>query len=257
MHKCIVYNASMNDIDLIAKFNASKEAKHMAIAYGGDGELLRVVSQVGIKKGVIPIRNYGLCEKHKKLLEDIVDGKEECKRLLKYSKQHFIDYSLDGNSHIFLNQANSPIAEVVLKSANPTEAIRFSVLVDGKEYMKQCIADGVICATSLGSHGYFKSVTRTIFNDTEALGLGFIAPTYGLCNLVLKGTSKVEVILERDADVVFSGDKCFKNLKLHKGNMLDLTLSSDGVALYGYDIFCCPECRRLRNSTIVNDQYLG
>jgi len=246
----------MDDKTLIDKFNASKVAKNMVIAYGGDGQLLKVVSQVGNKKGIIPIRNYGRCAKHAKLLEEVVEGTND--RLnLKYSKQPFIDYSLDGEKSIFKNQLVGPIAEIVWKSANPTEAMRFSVLVNGKEYMKQCIADGVICATSLGSHGYFKSVTRTIFNDTESLGLGFIAPTYGLCNLVLKSTDIVKVALERDANTLLSGDKCFKEMACKKGTVLELRLGAEGVALYGYDMFCCPECRKLRNSTTVNDQYLG
>ena len=246
----------MDDKTLIDKFNVSKAAKNMAIAYGGDGQLLEVVSRVGNKKGIIPIRNYGRCAKHANLLEEVVEGAND-KLNLKYSKQHFIDYSLDGTANIFYDQLNGPISEIVLKCANPTEALRFTVLVNGKEYMKQCIADGVICSTALGSHGYFKSVTRTIFNDTEALGLGFIAPTYGLCNLILKATDNVRIVLERSAKALLSGDKSFKEIDCKSGTTLDMQLGVEGVALYGYDIFCCPECRRLRNSTIVNDQYLG
>ncbi len=246
----------MDDIELINKFNASKEAKTLAISYGGDGQLLRVVSQVGNKKGIIPIRNYGRCAKHANLLEEIVEGTND--RLnLKYSKQPFIDYSLNGERCIFKNQLVGPIAEIVWRSADPTEALRFTVEVNGKEYMKNCIADGIICSTALGSHGYFKSVTRTIFNDTSAIGIGFIAPTYGLCNLVLKSTDKVKIVLERDASTMLSADKCYKQLSSSKNDRLDVELSTDGAALYGYDVFCCPECRRLRNSTMVNDQYLG
>ena len=247
----------MNDKDLLAKFNASAASKQFAIAYGGDGELLRVAAQVGTNKGIIPIRNYGLCSKHESLLEAVVEQKEDFKHVFKYSKQHFIDCSLDGERKVFTGQAKGPVSEVVWKCADPTEALRFTVFVNGREYMKQCIADGVICSTALGSHGYFKSVTRTIFNDTESLGLGFIAPTYGLCNLVLKSTDTVKVALERDAKTLLSGDKCFKEMACKKGTVLELRLGTEGVALYGYDMFCCPECRKLRNSTTVNDQYLG
>ena len=246
----------MDDKTLIDKFNASRVAKNMAIAYGGDGQLLKIVSQVGNKKSIIPIRNYGRCAKHAKLLEEVVEGTND--RLdLKYSKQPFIDYSLNGEKSIFKNQLVGPIAEIVWRSANPTEALRFSVLVNGKKYMEQCIADGVICSTALGSHGYFKSVTRTMFNDVESIGIGFIAPTYGLCNLVLKSTDKIDIILERDASTMLSADKCYKAIDSRKGSTLSVSLSLDGVSLYGYDVFCCPECRRLRNSTLVNDQYLG
>lgn len=246
----------MNEKDLVEKFNVS--SKQFVIAYGGDGVLLRAIERYGASRSIIPIRNYGRCAKHISLLTEIAGDEKECKHLFRYSKQHFIDYSLDGNSEVLSNGKKfKPASEVVWKCANPTEALRFSVLVNGKEYMKQCIADGIICSTALGSHGYFKSVTRTLFNDTEALGLGFIAPTYGLCNLVLKSTDKVSIVLERDASTVLSGDKCFKTLESKVGSQLELQLSVDGVSLLGYDIFCCAECRKLRNSTSVNDQYIG
>lgn len=244
------------DLDLIVKFNSSKTANHMSIAYGGDGELLKVISQVGCKKGIIPIRNYGRCERHARILEDLVDSAND-RLSLKYSKHSFIDCSLNGECKVFPDQAKAPVSEVVWKSANPTCAMRFSVYVNEKLYMKQCIADGVIFSTALGSHGYFKSVARTIFNDDNSCGLGFISPTYGLCNLVLKHTDKTKIVLERDVDAFLSGDKCFKTLQCKEGDVLELSLSVEGVALYGYDIFCCPECRKLRNSTLVNDQYFA
>ena len=77
----------MEDKDLLEKFNKSKEAKTMAIAYGGDGELLNIASCIGTKKGIIPIRNYGLCEKHKGILDDVVE-KKSFKHGLKYSRIH-------------------------------------------------------------------------------------------------------------------------------------------------------------------------
>lgn len=244
----------MEEKDLVEKFNAFE--KYLAIAYGGDGELLKVVAEYGMSKSIIPIRNYGRCAKHANLVEEVIGNIKDCRRQFKQSKQHFINCSLDGLVKLFC-QAVGPVSEVTWKCANPTEALRFTVLVNGKKYMKQCIADGIICSTALGSHGYFKSVTRTLFNDTEALGLGFIAPTYGLCNLVLKSTDKVSIVLERDASTVLSGDKCFKTLESKAGSQLELQLSVDGVSLLGYDIFCCSECRKLRNSTAVNDQYIG
>lgn len=247
------------DKELLDRFASSPRANSIAISYGGDGELLRTVSQVGNSKGIVPIRDYGRCPKHVDLLREFVedvDCKDSGNSLqLAYSKHPFIDYSLNGESRLFLNQKVAPISEIVWKSADPTLAMRFSVYVNGKVYMKQCIADGVVFATSLGSHGYFKSVARTMFNDSSLCGIGFIAPTYGICNLVLKCEDKVKIVLERSIDATISGDKCFKELESREGDSLDLQLSVEGVALYGYGIFCCPECRKLRNSTLVNDQY--
>ena len=153
--------------------------------------------------------------------------------------------------------SNTAIAEIVVKNTDPTEAMRFSVFVNSKAYMNQCIADGFIFASSLGSHGYFKSISRTIFIDPNNVGLAFLSPTYGICNLVARSIDKIKIVFERSTVATVSFDKKFTQMYFDKGFELELEQSCDGVALYGYDIFCCPECRRLRNSTIVNDQWLG
>lgn len=253
---------NVDELKLIEKFKQSSTAKTVAIAYGGDGELLKVIAVEGDKKGIIPIRNYGRCPKHINILRDIVEPVDSnaesasLKHMFKCTKAPFINYKLNGKNNFFLSQLKGPVSEIVLKSANPTSAIRFDIFVNSKKYMDNCIADGLIYATSFGSHGYFKSVTRTIFNGNN-VGLGLIAPTYGLCNLVLQPIDKVKVVMRRSCDAFLSGDKCFKEIELPNGSELELELSCEGAALYGYDIFCCPECRKLRNSTVVNDQWLG
>jgi NAD kinase len=244
----------MNDEEqkLISQF----ESKNIgfAIAYGGDGELLKVVARYGNKKSIIPIRDYGKCEKHKNLLEDICLEKDSnaLRHGLKYTKASFLEIQM--NDELVCSKA---ISEIVVKNVDMTEALRFTVNVNGKEYMRQCIADGIIFASKLGSHGYFKSVARTLFTDDDSIGIGFIAPTYGICNLVLKMTDKVEVAIERKANISISADKSIYSKHLEAGAKMQFKQSCDGVALFGYDMFCCPECRRLRNSTVVNDQWLG
>ena len=247
----------MIDKELIDNF----EAKHkdIAIAYGGDGTLLKVADAVGLKKGIIPIRNYARCKEHANLLEDVCLGKETTKELkagLKYTKAPFLEARLIAEGEDS-DKTYQGIAEIVLKSFDPTEALRFSVIVNNKTYMKQCIADGVIFASKLGSHGYFKSVTRMLFTDDNAVGLGFIAPTYGICNLVLKMTDNVKIVLERGTTVSLAYDKNFETIALKSGAEIEFSQSCEGVALYGYDIFCCQECRNLRNSTTINDKYIG
>lgn len=60
--------------EAIAQFE--REHKNIAIAYGGDGEVLNVVQRTEGKKAIIPFRNYGLCEKHLLRLDDFLSGKE-------------------------------------------------------------------------------------------------------------------------------------------------------------------------------------
>ena len=241
----------INEQDAVNRYNSTSSTAVMS--YGGDGELLKTVAEYGNSKGIIPIRNYGRCKKHEGIIS--FEDPSVLKRSLKYTKHRFIDYEFNGKR--ILEQKFLPISEVVMKDADPTEALRFTVHVNGKTYMKQCIADGIIYATSLGSHGYFKSVSRMILLHDDQCGLSFIAPTYGICNLALMSIDKVEIVLERSAKIYLTGDKTAVTVDAAAGDILKLGLSCDGVALYGYDIFCCPECRKLRNSTLVNDQYLA
>lgn len=146
---------------------------------------------------------------------------KELKAGFKWSKAPFLEARLKSFDED--SQPYRGIAEIVLKSYNPTEALRFTVFVNGKVYMKQCIADGVIFTSKLGSHGYFKSVTRTLFTDNDSVGLGFIAPTYGICNLVLKATDKVTVKLDRYAITMISHDKEYETVELRADEEIELS----------------------------------
>ena len=220
--------------------------------------MLSKVAEVWKKKSIIPVRNYARCSKHAHLLEEICTGNVSSKELkagLKWSKAPFLEARLKSFDNDI--QPYRGIAEIVLKSYNPTEALRFTVFVNGKAYMQQCIADGIIFASKLGSHGYFKSVTRTLFTDNDSVGLGFIAPTYGICNLVLKATDNIIVKLDRHAIAMISHDKGYETIELRANEEIELSQSCEGASLLGYDVFCCQDCRNLRNSTIVNDKYIA
>lgn len=244
---------NQKDTELLDAFAKSPVAKQFEIAYGGDGTLLRVASLVGKKKGIIPIRDYARCNVHKDLLEEIcLNNGSPFKHSLKYSKHNFLTAYANGT---LLDK--HPISEIVIKNADPTAAMRFSVVVNGKKYMSQCIADGFIFSSALGSHGYFKSVARTLFIDPNSVGLAFLSPTYGICNLVLRSTDKLKIVFERSTSVTMAFDKDIVNMPFECNGEIELEQSCDGVSLFGYDIFCCPECRKLRNSTVVNDQWLG
>ncbi len=244
------------DIELLNAFAASSESRRFEIAYGGDGTLLRVAAKVGNKKGIIPIRDYARCSLHEDLLEEVCKGDlkdiSSIRHGLKYSKHNFLTAYANGT---LLDK--HPISEIVIKNADPTEAMRFSVVVNSKKYMSQCIADGFIFSSALGSHGYFKSIARTLFIDPNSVGLAFLSPTYGICNLVLRSADKLKIVFERSTSVTMAFDKDIVNMSFECDSEIELEQSCDGVSLFGYDIFCCPECRKLRNSTVVNDQWLG
>jgi len=227
-----------------------KTNKNCVIAYGGDGTLLDIARKNEFKKAVFPIRNYGLCDEHKNIFDELVGNTNSC-RNFKQTIHPLLNVTFDGFS-------TNALAEITLKNADVTSCMRLNLLVNDKLYMENVICDGVIFATTLGSHGYFKSVTRTIFSG-DNIGVGFICPTYGINNLVLNLADKITVKISRDTSIIMTADKCtFNPFAANKDYKIEISRDSKiNQSLFGYDVFCCPKCRRNRNSTIINDQYLG
>jgi len=232
---------------LIKKFE--EQNKSIAIAYGGDGTLLSKARAKNFKKAIAPIRNYGLCQKHANILNDFL-GTGKADASFKITVQPLIRCQVGG-----LDWSEVAMSELTLKNLDLTSCLRFDLKVNGRLYMENVMADGLIAATPLGSHAYFKSVARLIF--TEGIGIGFIAPTYGINNLVIRQQDKAEVIFRRDFDVQLTFDKLVKEVKVKAGQSVTIESACQNMSVVGYDAFMCPECRKLRNSTMVNDQYLG
>lgn len=218
-----------------------QQNKNFVVSYGGDGTLLRTFHQ-NKQKSIIPIRNYGMCDKHAGLINDLLNGTSLCKTDFRYYQADLLEHE----DHVAMS-------EIQMISADPTCCLRFDVYVNGNIYMENVIANGFVLATKLGATGYFKSVTRTLFRD--GIGLGFICPTYGINNLILQRTDWVDIVFRRDCEAYL----CFDHLKFSRmieaGDKKTFRLSSEHVSLFGYDLFMCPECRKGRNSTVVNDQY--
>ena len=232
-----------------------------AILYGGDGTLVgewrKFRSRKSAKIVIIPVRNYGLCQKHLDFytrfftakdtsleLEDVGDLALK-QFLFPVLRAEFKDKGMDN----YLDA----LSEVTVVGADQTAALRFNIKLNGKTVVENVIANGAILATKLGSTGYFKSVARTIF--TEGIGVGFIAPTYSVPNIVVAQKDKVKFELARKAKIVVTADKLKQEVDADAGWTLEVMDACDNMAVFGYDHFMCPECRKNRNSTIVNDNY--
>jgi NAD kinase len=218
-----------------------KSTKNVVISYGGDGTLLETFHK-NPEKAIIPIRNYGQCDRHKNLIHDVLNGTTKCKCDLKMRICETLEC-----------RGDRALSEIQIASANPTQCLRFNVYINNEPFMNNVIANGVIASTVIGSTGYFKSVARTIFRS--GFGLGFICPTYGINNIILKETDWVTIEFVRDAEATISWDNITKTIEIEKGNIETIQMCSDNAALFGYDIFMCKDCRKGRNSTIINDQY--
>lgn len=243
--------------EALDKFAAQN--KDIAILYGGDGTLVGEWRKFHTRKGgkpILPVRNYGLCQKHQDFYmkffttkDDEDSGEEEDisvkQFLFPVLRGEFKDKGLDN----YLDA----LSELTIVNADQTAALRFNIKVNGKPIVENVIANGVILATKLGSTGYFKSVARTIF--TQGIGVGFICPTYSVPNIVAAPADKVQFELARKATLVVTADKLKQEVEAEVGWTLEAVDACDNVSVLGYDHFMCPECRKNRNSTLVNDNY--
>jgi hypothetical protein len=228
----------MHDIKLF-----ESQHKNIVISYGGDGTLLKTFHE-NPNKCIIPIRDYGRCEKHKNLFNEIIGvSTSELKYELKQKLGDLIECDNE-----------KAMSEIQVISADPTQCLRFNVSINNKKFMENVIANGIILSTTIGATGYFKSVARTIFR--EGYGLGFICPTYGINNIVLKRTDNVDIEFIRSGKAHICWDNLIKEIDIEEGMNKHFRLASEHVSIFGYDIFMCQDCRNNRNSTNVNDKYV-
>ncbi len=241
------------------EFNEALEAfiaknPQIAVLHGGDGTLVgewrKFRTRKGASKILVPLRNYGLCQKHAELYMKLFKGEEEIQLkqfLFPVLRGEFRDPEKKMDCYL------DALAELTIVGSDPTAALRFNILVNRNPVVENVIANGAIFATKLGSTGYFKSVARTIF--TSGIGVGFICPTYSVPNIVVSSMDKIEFELARDAEIVVSGDKLVQKINAEAGWKLAAADAAENIAVFGYDHFMCPECRKNRNSTVVNDNY--
>ena len=239
--------------DALDKF--AIENKDIAVLYGGDGTLVGEWRKFRSRKGgksILPVRNYGLCQKHLDFYTKFFNAGDDTEEDL--SVKQFLFSVLRGEfKDQGLDNYLDAISELTIVNADQTTALRFNIKVNGKPIVENVIANGVILATKLGSTGYFKSVARTIF--TQGIGVGFICPTYSVPNIVIGAADKIQFELVRRAKLVVTADKLKQEIDAEAGWILEAVDACDNIPILGYDHFMCPECRKNRNSTLVNDNY--
>lgn len=260
----------MNDFDFKGRLNsfAAAHANSVLALYGGDGTLAAqwYTWDIGGRKALMPVRDYGMCEKHRKAYEAMFMANDL--GLLPKSRHRILECRFSAGKSLMsdacgdllmtslcepMDKVTEALAEFTVVSADPTSALRFNVYVDGKAAMRDVIANGAIFATKLGSTGYFKSVSRTIFS--AGIGIGLICPAYPVPNLVVPEGSKIRFELAREAKISVTADKMRMSFSAPKGWVFDVKGSGKEVEILGYSWFMCPDCRAGRNSSYVNDSY--
>lgn len=230
-----LFNNNFNIVDNILNAN-------YLIAFGGDGTLIdafEFINNQNIDIPIIPIRNSNLCLTHN----------------LNFYKEALLKNSLVKTKHSILvgniDAINaSAISEITIKNENIAQAIRFDVYINNQLYANNIIGDGVLICTSLGSTGYFKSVSNTIFKN--GIGIGFINSTQHINHLVLSENDIIKIKIKR-GNAILAFDKFIPKNYLMKDNSELIISNGKKLTLFGYNNFMCQQCRNLRHFAYVND----
>ena len=236
-------------IDQASILAFSKLHPKYVVAYGGDGTVLNVVKD-NPNKSIIPIRNYGLCEKHQQMYDKLLSNDSVlCNNILKNVDRvqcHYLKW-------MFKDKTQYGISEVVVKNCDPTSAIRFNLSVNGSYIVKNAIADGLIASTTYGSTGYFKSISRCSFS-CGGIGLAFIAPMQNLSTGIYPTESQIVIEFVRNATIIATADKSIEQLCMSNGDAICIQQSTNAVELVGLKDFHCNCCRMLRHAANENGE---
>lgn len=185
----IIFNPNKREVDgEIKKIIDSYVDKldNLVICIGGDGSILGAEREYpGIPK--LAIKASNVCHKCivdddlEKILAGIETGAVEPKSFSK------LEITIKAKKLLALN-------EFSLKSQNPREAIRFKYNISNYQ-SQEIIADGMVVATVFGATGYFKSITKTVFN--LGIGIGINNPTNPLINQVISEEEEIKIEITR------------------------------------------------------------
>ncbi|MFH1591869.1 MAG: hypothetical protein ABIB47_00685 [Candidatus Woesearchaeota archaeon] len=117
------------------------------------------------------------------------------------------------------------VNDIVIRSKNQFEALRFKLKVGNKMYKDEFIGDGLVVATPYGSTGYFKSITRKRFSKGK-IGIAFNNPTSQTKPIIVPDNKQIQVKITRGIATV-SADNSQKILTFKKNSKITIKKSKD------------------------------
>jgi NAD+ kinase len=195
-----VYGDDGEDIEnefLELGYEVDRDKPDFVISYGGDGTLLRSeFAYQGVPKLFIKNTKIGKLAQNKDnqfVISEFVKGNYLIKE---YNK---IECNIN-NSVMILGSM-----EITLHNKDPRSAVRYNVYIDGEGLHHELIGDGVIVCNTLGSTGYYRSITDSYFE--VGIGLAFNNSTEQADHVVLANDRKIEIEITRGPGIVFADNQ--------------------------------------------------
>ncbi|MEI8339430.1 MAG: hypothetical protein WCF94_02075 [bacterium] len=218
MKKILLYGVVNEDIKKTAETAGLilvTEKPEMVASVGGDGTLMRAEDEFpGVPKFIL--RQSPTCKKcHDFSVEEFF------KKIV--DKQYIVEEEVKIEAWIGDDRLVG-LNEVIIHNSDPRQAIRYEVIVNGKNLGKEIIGDGVIISTPFGSTGYYRSITDGIFE--VGIGVAFNNSTEQVDHMVLREDSEIEIRIMRGPAVAYA-DNNEKEVLLKAGDKIMIKKSRE------------------------------
>lgn len=189
----------------------------VVISYGGDGTyLLSERRYPGIPK--LLVRHKSRCYK---CTDYGLHSKDKIKEILSKRKYKIVNFmKLEAKTG---NRRLVGVNDIIIRNKKPNVAIRFNIQVKGKIDFKEIIGDGIVVSTSIGSTGYFNSITGQEFK--KGIGIAFNNPIYHL-NPILVNSANIKIRILRE-DALLAADNNNGIISLKPGNEVIIKTSKE------------------------------
>jgi len=204
-------------------FEYSENVPDFIITVGGDGTYLEAER---IKPGIpkLLVKDSLICFKcHDEPLDEMLKiiqaGKSRFKEMIKLE-------AILGETRLLA------VNDIILRNENPIHAIRFKVNLNQKEVESNVIGDGVVVATPFGATGYYRSVTRSTFN--QGIGVAFNNPTQAKQPLWFDESGELSLDITREVGQLVA-DNNPTIVKVHPGERIMIRKASEVAQLVSHN----------------------
>ena len=196
-------------------FSIVKKNPAIVAAFGGDGTLMRAEHMFpGIPKLYLKNSRVGKLA-GKATNEDAVAAVARGAYVV---AEHF-KLAVSGKKKMLLG-----LNDIVIHNADPRHAIRYRVYIDGVAMGGEIIGDGVVCATPLGSTGYYRSITDSFFE--VGIGLAFNNSTEQSDHVIVREDRAIRIEISRGPAVCYADNQA-AHIDLKEGDAVEIRKSKE------------------------------
>ena len=197
---------------LEAGLEVVEENPDVVVSFGGDGTFLMAEAVFPYITKII-LKNSRICKLCVKTTPE--------KAFIALKNKKYKIEKLPKIEVIYGKEKLVAVNDIVVHNKDPRHGMRYKVWIDGEQVNTEIIGDGVVVATPLGSSGYYRSITDSIFET--GIGLAFNNSTEQSDHMVLKKERIIELEITRGPAYAFA-DNQTKHLVIEEGERVKIKI---------------------------------